>query len=273
MKGLICGGIAPHGFSIIEEISGDESELFKPTRDALGKLGKIVMKNKPDTIILLTPHGLRLDGYNAIYTSENCRGTLSGDGRSVKLEYKCDVELAKEIIRCAMESKIPTVGCNFGALSGEMSNIEMDWGTFIPLWFCRHNDYIPEIVVIGPSREIAIDDLVKLGEVIGKVSEKSDKKIALIASADQGHCHDKKGPYGFNKASKEYDNQISEIIKEDNLKKLLFMDMDLIQKAKPDSFWQMLILYGALKIKPMNGTLLSYQVPTYFGMTVSSYEA
>lgn len=272
MGELVCGGIAPHGFSIIEEISGQEHELFKPTREAMKKLGTMIMNNKPDTIVILTPHGLRLEGYNAIYTSEYCRGQLSANGETVSLEYKCDKELARQILKQAVEDNIPSVGANFGALEGEASNIEMDWGTLIPLWFCKNASYKPKIVVIGPTRDISLNKLVKLGEIIGDASKNSNKKVALVASADQGHCHDPKGPYGFDKASKEYDEIISSIIKDNNLEKLLDIDMEFVARAKPDSLWQMLILYGALSVTPMVGELLSYQVPTYFGMTVASYE-
>lgn len=271
MKGIICGGIAPHGFSTIKEIAGSELELFKPTRDAMEELGKTIMARKPDTIIILTPHGLRIRGYNSIYISEYCRGALCGNGETVFLEHRCDKYLAEEILKCSEDQNIPIVGCNFGGLEGEASSIEMDWGTFIPLWFCKDN-YNPEIVVIGPTREISKGVLIKFGEIIGKVCERSDKKIAIIASADQGHCHDAEGPYGFNLASKEYDEQILSIIRDNNLKRLQDIDENLIDNAKPDSIWQMLILYGILNIKPMNGLLLSYQVPTYFGMAVAVYE-
>lgn len=272
MGELICGGIAPHGLSIIEEIAGDECELFKPTRNAMKKLGDLIIKNKPDTIIILTPHGLRLKNYNAIYISEYCRGSLSGNGKTVSLEYKCDKDMAERILSQATKENIPSVGCNFGALEGEASNIEMDWGTFIPLWFCRENNYNPKVVIIGPTREIPLDNLVKLGEIIGEVTKSSNKKVALIASADQAHCHDPKGPYGFDETAKKYDALINSLIENNELYKLLHIDMDLVDKAKPDSLWQMVILYGALKTTPMNVKLLSYQVPTYFGVTVASYE-
>lgn len=272
MGELVCCGIAPHGFSIIGEIAGEESDLFKPTREAMEKIGGLIKSYKPDTIIVLTPHGLRLKEYNAIYTSEYCRGTLEGNGNKVNLEFKCDKPMAEEILKRATKEKIPSVGCNFGALSGETSNIEMDWGTFIPLWFCKEDGYQPEIVVIGPTRDINLNKLVDLGEIIGLVCKGSKKKVALIASADQGHCHSKNGPYGFNKASKEYDEYINSIIKENQLHRLLDLDMDFVEEAKPDSLWQMLILYGALKTTPMQGKLLSYEVPTYFGMAVASYE-
>lgn len=271
MGELICAGIAPHGYSIIGEIAGEEFELFKPTRDAMEKLGKMILVTKPDTIVILTPHGLRLKGYNAIYTSEYCRGSLSGNGATVSLEYKCDKELAEEILEQAEKNNIPSVGCNFGALEGEASNIEMDWGTLIPLWFCKETNYNPRIVVICPSRDIPMEKLIGLGEIIGRIAVKSDRRVALIASADQAHCHAQEGPYGFDAAAKEYDEQMISIIKSNELSRLLDINMELVGRAKPDSLWQMLILYGAMKVTPMVGELLSYQVPTYFGMSVVCY--
>ena len=273
MSGLVFGGIAPHGFSIIGEIAGDEYELFKPTREAMEELGERLKKHKPDTIVVLTPHGLRIRGFNAIYTCEHCRGTLSSGGRTVKVEFKCDKPMAEQILKRAENTGIPSIGANFGALSGIASNIEMDWGTLIPLWFCGAKEKErPEIVVIGPTREIPINKLVELGEVIADVAEKSGKRVAIIASADQGHAHDNEGPYGYNSASREYDNQIISIVKDDNLEKLLDIDLGFVERAKPDSLWQMVVLYGALKKGPMKGEFLSYQVPTYFGMLVAAYE-
>jgi aromatic ring-opening dioxygenase LigB subunit len=53
---------------------------------------------------------------------------------------------------------------------------------------------------------------------------------------------------------------------------LLKMDMSLVERAKPDSLWQMLILHGALQVKNLKGSFIAYQVPTYFGMLEASYE-
>lgn len=273
MAGLVFAGIAPHGFSIIAEIAGDELELFKPTRDAMEEFGEKIRAYQPETVVVLTPHGLRLKGYNAVYTCAYCRGSLSGGGQRVHAEFQCDQSMARKILEKIEEAQIPVVGANFGALSGPASNIEMDWGTLIPLWFSGARDEKkPEIVVIAPTREIPLTQLVEIGEIIARVAEASGKWVALIASADQGHAHDEKGPYGYHPASEEYDREIAKIIEENRLEDLLQMDMDWVEEAKPDSLWQMVILYGALQIVPMTGRLLSYQVPTYFGMAVATYE-
>jgi len=261
--------LAPHGFSIIEEIAGDEKDLFKETRESLKEATQLLMKDQPDTIVILTPHGLRLKGFNGIYTTSYCRGSLSQHDRTVSLDYKCDRDLSLELLDAIEKTHIPVVGCNYGAMSGPLSNIEMDWGTLIPLWFIK--SYQPEIVVITPTREIPKNQLVEMGQIIGDVLNKSDKKIAIIASADQGHCHDENGPYGFNKESKVLDDKIMTIIEDNQLEKLLYIEESLIEEGKPDAIWQMLILHGILG-QSKKGRLLSYEVPTYFGMAVAVYE-
>ena len=273
MGKLVSAGITPHGSSIIAEIAGSELELFKPTRDAMQELGKRVMSTKPDTIVILTPHGMRLKDYNAVYTTAYCRGSLSANNNTVSLAYKCDKQLSYGILEQAENESIPVVGCNYGALSGKGSNIVMDWGTFIPLWFCQDEAYQPEIVVIGPTREIPLNKLVRLGEIIAEQILNSDKNVALIASADQAHCHDKNHPsFGYHEAAKQYDDRVTELIKQNNLAELVSFDLNWVANAKPDSLWQMIMLYGATKVVPMKGEFLSYQVPTYFGMTVASYK-
>lgn len=273
MAGLVFAGIAPHGSSIVGEVAGDEYELYSPLRKGMEVFGQRLKKHNVDTIVVLTPHGLRLKGYNAVYTCEYCRGTLTQFGRSVSAEYKCDKPMALNILSGIEDKRIPCVGCNFGALEGPESNIEMDWGTLIPLWFCGALESTkPEIVVIGPTREIPLKQLITIGKIIAETAEKSGKKVALIASADQSHVHSSEGPYGYDPSAKIYDEKICDIVKRDALDELLNIDMSLVEKAEPDSLWQMLILLGALQVKKLKGSFITYQVPSYFGMLVASYE-
>ncbi len=273
MSGLVFAGIAPHGSSIVGEVAGNEYELYSPLRKGVEVFGQRLEKHNVDTIVILTPHGLRLKGYNAVYTCEYCRGTLSQFGKSVSTEYKCDKPMALNILSGIEAEGIPCVGCNFGALEGTESNIEMDWGTLIPLWFCgAQKSTKPGIVVIGPTREIPFKQLITIGKIIAETAEKSGKEVALIASADQSHVHSSEGPYGYDPSAKIYDEKICDMVKRDALDELLDIDMSLVEKAKPDSLWQMLILLGALQVKKLKGNFITYQIPSYFGMMVASYE-
>ena len=52
--------------------------------------------------------------------------------------------------------------------------------------------------------------------------------------------------------------------------RLAKIPLALVESAKADSWWQMLILHGATA-KGWKGTLLSYEAPTYFGMLTAAY--
>jgi len=112
-------------------------------------------------------------------------------------------------------------------------------------------------------------DLVR---AIGQVIQESDKRIALIASADQGHAHNANGPYGYDPASSQYDSWMQDVVQNGNLDELLKVDSMLVENGKPDSLWPTLVLAGALKENPMKAKLLSYEVNVYFGIMCVEFE-
>jgi aromatic ring-opening dioxygenase LigB subunit len=59
---------------------------------------------------------------------------------------------------------------------------------------------------------------------------------------------------------------------EDDLNPLLSLSARFIEDAKPDSVWQVAILRGIVECVPMKSQLLSYQVPTYFGLLCAAYQ-
>lgn len=273
MSGLVYGCIAPHGGPIIAEVAGENSEKYQALRDAMEELGRRVKSKHLDTIVLLTPHGLRLQSEVAIYTCEFSSGSMTGGGNTVRGKVSCDKDLALAILRETKAAGIPAVGCNYGAMSGPGSDILMDWGTFIPMWFFgMREQQAPQVVVIGPTRDIPLEQLVELGRIIAREAAKSGKRVGLVASADQGHAHDADGPYGYHPAAAEYDRWMTEVVKGNRLADLLQADMTLVDHAKPDSLWQTLTLYGASTVVPMQGELLCYDLPSYFGMLVAGYE-
>lgn len=110
------------------------------------------------------------------------------------------------------------------------------------------------------------------GRAIGRVIKESGKRIAFVTSADQGHGHDAKGPYGYDPASAKYDAWMQEVIRKGNLDELLNADPQLVEAGKPDSLWPTLVLAGVLKENLMRAKLLSYEVNVYFGIMCAEFE-
>jgi aromatic ring-opening dioxygenase LigB subunit len=239
------------------------------------RLARRLKESNPSTIVLATPHGLRLDQTIGIVTSEYSEGSLRANRKSVKTRFRCDRKIAQEILQRSKKAKLPVIGVNYGTNKGPSSCMPMDWGTLIPLWFLgapEKGKGKKKIVIVTPSREIPLTQLVDFGKIIAEVAETSRQRVAFVASADQGHAHDKKGPYGFNRASAKYDKLVIKAVKEANLKQLLTMDQKFIEDAKPDSLWQIAILIGILESIPMQGRFVSYQTPTYYGMLCADFE-
>jgi len=264
--------IAPHGAEIIPELAGNILDALAETRGSMVELASLMKRQNPETIVLATPHNVRLEAKIGVVTTEFTEGSIQENNKSVELRCSCDRELAKSILEEARKSKLPVVGVNYGTSEGPASCMPMDWGTLIPLWFLvgRGNDDL-KVVIVTPSREIPLEELVSFGEVISEVTAASEKRVAFVASADQGHAHRADGPYGYNSASAEFDQLAKEAVQRNDLRSLLNLPSKFVENAKPDSLWQLAILQGVLEHSQLVGRLLSYQVPTYYGMLCAAY--
>lgn len=270
--GVVFACIAPHGSETIQALAGSMLEAFSETRRGMEELAGLLKESESATMVLATPHGLRLEATMGVVTSEFTEGTLEENKGKVALRCECDRELASEILGRARRLELPVVGANYGTSEGPASCMPMDWGTLIPLWFfAGQGQNKPKVVIVTPSREIPLQSLVRFGRAIAEAAEASGKRVAFVASADQGHAHKANGPYGFNPASAEFDEKVKHAVRENDLAPLLSLPAQFIEDAKPDSVWQLAILQGILERIPMRSQLLSYQRPTYFGLLCAAY--
>jgi aromatic ring-opening dioxygenase LigB subunit len=269
---VVFACITPHGAEIIPELAADKLDAFAETRRGMEEVHALLSKQDPETVVLATPHNLRLESTIGVVTSEFTEGILEANDKQVQLHCECDQQLAKEILGKAKEMRLPVMGANFGTSEGPASCMPMDWGTLIPLWFLvGRAESKPKVVIVTPSREIPMQSLIDFGQAIAEAVEASGKRVAFVASADQGHAHRADGPYGFHPASAEFDGLVRRAVSENDLIPLFRLNQQFIEDAKPDSLWQLAILQGIIKCYPMSARLLSYQVPTYFGMLCASY--
>ena len=146
------------------------------------------------------------------------------------------------------------------------------WAVLVPLWFMGgRRESPPPTVVVTPARDLSAEVHDRVGEAIARAAAASGRRVAFIASADHGHAHQAEGPYGFDPGAKEYDEAVCDLVRRDELHSLVHIDPELVERAKADSWWQMLILDGAAG-QELRGRLISYEAPTYFGMLTAAYE-
>ena len=107
-------------------------------------------KADPECLIVLTPHGTRIDGQFSITGSEYTVGTVEENNRNIKMERPVQRDLACLIAEAAKEKNLPAGVLGFGTSAGPLSCLPLDWGAIVPLRFMPD---VP-VVVITPSREI-----------------------------------------------------------------------------------------------------------------------
>ena len=254
----MLAGIAlmPHGNPVLEPEDGETKKLA----EVLKGIGKAF--TDVESYVLISPHNVRMSDHLGVVTAEHLISWLGFEGKELPGEWNTDRELAEKIYRAEKDAGIPIVDLNFASLRGEYSRWPLSWGELIPLQFLEKKP----LVLMTPSRGIDRGTLLKSGEVLGKVLEESEKRIALIISADHGHGHSENGPYGKVKESEEYDRLIMRLINGNRLEELPHVPEELVRKALVDSYWQMLMMLGTMRVAQFELKASAYACPTYFGM-------
>jgi len=257
--------IAPHAGDLI-----DDPGRVMLTYQSMNEMGAKLDVLEPETIVIVNPHGFRVSNAMNIAITEKAIADWSPD---VKLDFDVDTALANAIASKAEEMSVPVVRYIYGASGGDSCFVPLDWGAVVPLYFMGYKfGKKPKIVHISPMKSLSLQAHYDFGRSIGQVIKESDKRIAFIASADQGHAHSAEGPYGYDPASATYDAWMQDVIRKGNLDELLNADPNLIEDGKPDSLWPTTILAGVLKEYPLKARLLSYEVNVYFGIMCAEFE-
>jgi aromatic ring-opening dioxygenase LigB subunit len=274
MSGLVFACIAPHGGLVISEISGAEGRKAVATRRAMEELGRRMTAARPETIVLVTPHGLPVSGAFSLLDARRVGGELHGAGGTVAVSFQVDNALNAAIAATACQCDVPVARLMCGPAAQPTACLPLDWGAVVPFWFIgRALDPAPRVVVACPDRDLPLALFPRFGQLVRHAAEQVGRRIAFIASADLGHAHDPCGPYGYDPAAAEYDAATIEAIEAQDLGRMLAWDPAWLERAKTDALWQILNLHGAIAGQRFRGELLSYEVPTYFGMLCAAYES
>ena len=259
---VVFAAIAPHGAPAFDDPEGE-------TRAGFEELARRFDSAAPEATIVLTPHGVHVEDRFAVVLSAQLEGDAS-QWTVLDTHLACpgEPDLAMAVRDAMRADGLPVAGVTFGSSGYASSTFPLDWGALIPLWFMGGRAGVPSVVV-SSSRDRPAEEHVRAGRAIAAAT--AGRRVALIASADHGHGHGEDGPYGHAPESAEYDEQIVTLVRENRLGDLLALDPAFVDKALADSWWQLLMLHGALG-DGWQGELLSYEAPTYFGMLCAAYE-
>ncbi|HKA10997.1 MAG TPA: extradiol ring-cleavage dioxygenase [Candidatus Dormibacteraeota bacterium] len=265
---LVFAAIAPHATHALVDGEPPGAE----TRSAMAELGARFEAALPDAVIVLTPHTVHVEGAMAVVTASSAAGDLAQWGSAdVKLRVPLDTALAITVRDAIRAARISVVGVSYGGNNQAEAVMPMDWATLIPLWWMggRSDPQVPAVIV-SPARDLSVESHVQAGAAIASAVSGLDRRVALVASCDHGHGHLPDGPYGFRPESAVFDELVCSLVRDDRLAAVAEIDPELVRAAAADSWWQMLMLAGALG-DGWTGQFLAYERPTYVGLMCAAY--
>jgi AmmeMemoRadiSam system protein B len=262
---LSFAAVTPHPPIIIPTIGGPELKNARKTISAMEKLAADFAADKPETMILISPHGPVQTSKMTITVSENLSGNFGQFGDfETQLNFKNNQMLIKEIKNSAEEAEIPV----------DLLDLpQLDHGALVPLYYLSKNYSDFNLVPVAFS---FLDYQIhfKFGEIIGKLLAMSNKRFTIVASGDLSHRVTPEAPAGFSPRGKEFDEKLAKLLKTGDIQGILNLDDDLVEEAGECGLRSIIILLGALsnlKLKTLNFKLLSYEAPFGVGYLVGHY--
>jgi len=260
---LNFASISPHPPIIIPTIGQENLSQVQSTIKALEKVAQNSEKVKPDTIIIISPHGpVDMDSF-VIQNAQEFSGDFSQFGDlETKMSFSCDQELAKAVCKEAQKQNIPT---------SLLSESTLDHGCLVPLYYLTKN--LPNVKLVPMAFSyLDYETHFKFGKIINETIEQcSNKTVGIIASGDLSHRLTPDAPAGYSSRGKEFDKKLVELLKKGDVKGILNMDPNLVEEAGECGLRSIIILLGVLDGLEYKPQILSYEGPFGVGYLVAEF--
>lgn len=261
---VTAGFMVPHPPLIIPEVGRGQQNKIEQTVSAYHRVAREVAAQKPDTVIILSPHSARYEDYFHIRPQKMLSGDFGQFGAGqVAMEAACDTEFVKYLESAGEEEER-----SWGTLGGQGQ--ALDHGTLVPLYFINQywRDY--RLVSIGLSG-LPLSVHYQLGQAIQETAKALGRRTVVVASGDLSHYLKADGPYGYHEEGPVYDEKIMDIMGRAAFGELLEFPETFLHRAGECGHRAFVILAGALDGCILQTERLSYEGTFGVGYGICTY--
>ncbi len=258
---IVFSAIVPHAPLLIPSVGKEHLEKFKNTVAALKELEKLFVEARPETIVVISPHGSVVPDAFSINLNSTYTCTLEEFGDfGTKLDCRSDFMLVDRIQRKMRARNLPFV---------LVSEEKLDYGVVVPLSYLTPR--LPKFFIIPVSNaSLPLEEHLKFGRELKEEFAESNKRVAVLASADLAHTLSKESPGGFSSHGKKFDETVIDLINAKASKEFLDIPQDVIAGAKSCGLPPLVILSGIMEGMSYEPQILSYEVPFGTGHLVAN---
>lgn len=251
---LVFAAIMPHPPESVLGIGNSENfKAIKKTLDAFQQLRIELEQADPETVVIISPHAYS-EPYSFVINSKSVLiGNFVEFGIEETYTFANDVEIANALDFLCMTNEMPA----------RLYPGLLDHGALIPLYHLARN-IKPKIVHLSLSM-MSYSFHFRYGEMLQKVIDDSDKRVAIIASGDLSHRITKESPDGFSPDAKKFDSDLLHYLGANDVASIMNLDEKKVRESAECALRPIIILLGALHGKNYKFKLLSYEYPSGIG--------
>lgn len=257
---MICfSAIIPHPPLSIPNISTkDNLKKLDHTILSLQEIEEEMYVTRPDVVVVISPHNQiqkkQKDFLINLSKQFNSDFKKFGDF-STELSWKNDIKLASKIKH---QSKSNDLDIDF------FVDETLDHGAYIPLFHLTKHSPNINVINISPPSENETKDYLEFGKNLNEIVHSSNKRVAIIASADLSHSIQTDSPAGFHPDGAKFDKKIIEMLENKNIAGIANFEKEFIKNSQTCGWSSILILLGA--IQNFNYTFKNYSYEHPFGV-------
>ncbi len=264
----ICG-LSPHPPIIIPEVGKGEEREAASTIAGLTVLSREIVSGRPETLVVITPHGLVFSDAVSVRAQARHRGSLAGFGAPrVSFDLENDLDLVKRLVKEAKKAGGPKIVAvddpDFGRYR---VSAELDHGTQVPLYFLDKAGFSGKLAVINIGF-LSYQALYETGVLLEKVCSALGRRVSVLASGDLSHRLKPGAPAGFNPRGEVFDKTLMSLLDKFDVPGVMNLPGDLVEDAGECGMRPLVLLLGALHGLKIAPKVLSYQGPYGVGYGV-----
>lgn len=277
---------------IIPDLEAEYSENFKPLHHGMLKFGEYLAQDRPDLIILATPHGYQTEntfllynsGHYRIYYPKLVNSNVDGPDIQSILMVQSDPTIVSSILSKYRNLRDVIFSLDSLSLATSHYPLPLAWGASVPLFYMKQFlPNVPTVIISLPRKRIDLQNFRAELNVFGRFLADNfihhPKRISFVFSGDLSHTHQETANFSYHPSCKQFDAMFLKGIKDiSKISTISDALIDLNKTALSCGLSTMLIFEGMQqKCNETHTTcewqseLIEYQVPTYFGMAIGRF--
>ncbi len=260
---IVFGAIIPHSPLLIPSIGKEQREKLKITLDAITQIEQALYLAKPETLVIIAPHGPRYPDAFSANMAGSYTGTLKSFGDfSTTVTAKSDYMLIDRAHRKMREEDIP-----FTLTSSE----ELDYSFTLPILLLTQHLQNWKLIPVSPSMMDGKAHY-EFGRQIKRVFHMETRRVAVIASADLSHKLSADSPGGLSQEGPKFDEMIQSNVLLNDPTQLLTMPSEIIENSGQCGYRPICTFLGMFDKMNVTRQILSYEAPFGVGYMTAKFD-